>query len=262
MKKVIIAILVAIILVLGFLLFTQKKTNVNYEAWPETEPATVRPTTNNYPVQNNPAPTQTNPTNPINTNQQTNNTSTTSNPCGATSTQLATVENVSDQPAYLIRAYSKNNANCIDVDYIDMSGSVVIQDMMEKGECSTEEECNEDLQFYVNGYKVNKNPLVRTFEVKGGAQITINGSLFGTKVTNALESQSDGSSYYTGGDWYSDYSGNQSNHISTFTEFKNLTSSFNGSFVQYNPPFQKPLTYIRVDIRNNVVTKIDEPYQS
>jgi uncharacterized protein YxeA len=57
MKNIIIAILVAIILILGFLFFTQKKSNVNYEPWPETEPATVKPTTNNttnnYPVQNN-----------------------------------------------------------------------------------------------------------------------------------------------------------------------------------------------------------------
>lgn len=62
MKNTIITILVAVILVLGFLFFTQKKSNVSYEPWPETEPATVRPTTNNYPAQNNLAPTQTNPT--------------------------------------------------------------------------------------------------------------------------------------------------------------------------------------------------------
>jgi hypothetical protein len=63
MRKVIIAILVAIILVLGFLFFTQKKTDISYEPWPETEPATVK-STSNYPVQNNPTPTQVNPTTP------------------------------------------------------------------------------------------------------------------------------------------------------------------------------------------------------
>lgn len=63
MKNIIIAILVAIILVLGFLFFTQKKGNVNYEPWPETTPATVKPTTNNYPVSNNPAPASSTPTN-------------------------------------------------------------------------------------------------------------------------------------------------------------------------------------------------------
>jgi hypothetical protein len=66
MKNIIIAILVAIILILGFLFFTQKKSNVNYEPWPETEPATVKPTTNNttnnYPVQNNSTTAQTNTT--------------------------------------------------------------------------------------------------------------------------------------------------------------------------------------------------------
>lgn len=58
MKNVIIAILVAVVIIFAFLLFTQKKTDVNYEPWPETEPATVKPTknntTNNYPVSNNP----------------------------------------------------------------------------------------------------------------------------------------------------------------------------------------------------------------
>lgn len=59
MKNIIIAILVAVVLVFAFLFFTQKKSGVSYEPWPETEPATVRPTTtnnNSYPVQNNPAP--------------------------------------------------------------------------------------------------------------------------------------------------------------------------------------------------------------
>lgn len=69
MKNIIIAILVAVILILGFLFFTQKKSNVSYEPWPETEPATVKSVTNNSPVQNNTAPvssapTQTNPITP------------------------------------------------------------------------------------------------------------------------------------------------------------------------------------------------------
>lgn len=66
MKNIIITILVVLVLILGFLYFTQKKNNVNYEPWPETTPATVRPTTNNttnnYPVQNNPVPVTTTPT--------------------------------------------------------------------------------------------------------------------------------------------------------------------------------------------------------
>lgn len=76
MKNIIIAILVAIILILGFLFFTQKKSSISYEPWPETTPATVKPTTtnnttNNYPVQSNMTSTQTNPT--TNTNSTTSN---------------------------------------------------------------------------------------------------------------------------------------------------------------------------------------------
>lgn len=44
MKNIIIAILVALVLILGFLFFSQKKSPVSYEPWPETEPATVKPT--------------------------------------------------------------------------------------------------------------------------------------------------------------------------------------------------------------------------
>lgn len=63
MKNIVIAILVAVILVLGFLFLTQKKSGVNYEPWPETEPATVKPATNtnnNSPVSNNSTQTNTN----------------------------------------------------------------------------------------------------------------------------------------------------------------------------------------------------------
>lgn len=51
MKNIIIAILVAVVLVFAFLFFSQKKNNLSYEPWPETEPATVKPTTtNNQPA--------------------------------------------------------------------------------------------------------------------------------------------------------------------------------------------------------------------
>lgn len=63
MKNVIIAILVAVVIIFAFLLFTQKKNDISYEPWPETTPATVKPTTtNNYSVQNNPAPISPTPT--------------------------------------------------------------------------------------------------------------------------------------------------------------------------------------------------------
>lgn len=57
MKNVIIAILVALLIVAGFMIGAKKKANVVYEPWPETEPA--NPTTPRPTV----TPTQTNPTN-------------------------------------------------------------------------------------------------------------------------------------------------------------------------------------------------------
>jgi hypothetical protein len=46
MKNTLIAILVIGLLVLGFLFIKEKNKPVAYEPWPETEPATVKPTTN------------------------------------------------------------------------------------------------------------------------------------------------------------------------------------------------------------------------
>lgn len=54
MKNTLIAILVLVILVLGFLFIKEKnKPVVDNNVWPETEPATVKPTTNNQTNTNN-----------------------------------------------------------------------------------------------------------------------------------------------------------------------------------------------------------------
>lgn len=55
MKNVIIAILVALLIVAGFMIGAKKKANVAYEPWPETEPATA---TTPKPKPATPAPTQ------------------------------------------------------------------------------------------------------------------------------------------------------------------------------------------------------------
>lgn len=55
MKNVIIAILVALLIVAGFMIGAKKKANVAYEPWPETEPA--NPTTPK-PKPTTPTPTQ------------------------------------------------------------------------------------------------------------------------------------------------------------------------------------------------------------
>jgi len=165
--------------------------------------------------------------------------------------------NVTDQPAYLIKAYSQNSKNYIDVDYIEvLSGTASLQAQVADGKCPNVNDCYD----FPNGYKRNQNPLVRTFEVSNNAPITIGGLLFSKKFDVAYAANNNGSNYYTSGDYYNDYVGNQSNHNSTFVEFKNLVSLVT-SYLPYNPPFKKPITYIRIDVQNNVTTKIVEPYQ-
>jgi hypothetical protein len=88
MKNIIIAILAVVVLVFAFLFFTQKKTSVNYEPWPETAPATVRPTTNSttnnyYPVSGNSNSTPTTST-PVNNSQNTNGSASNSNTVACT----------------------------------------------------------------------------------------------------------------------------------------------------------------------------------
>lgn len=165
--------------------------------------------------------------------------------------------NVTDQPAYLIKAYTQSNKNYIDVDYIEvLSGTASLQAQVADGKCPNVNDCYD----FPNGYKRNQNPLVRTFEVSANAPITIGGLLFSKKFDVAYAANNNGSNYYTSGDYYNDYVGNQSNHSSTFAEFKNLVSLVT-SYLPYNPPYKKPITYIRIDVQNNIATKITEPYQ-
>lgn len=201
--------------------------------------------------------TQTNTTTPtqVSTSATTTNVS---NDNSSTNTQeQGGDEDVIDQPAYLISAYTQNGKNYIDVDYIQvLSGSASLQAQVEDGECSNINDCYD----FPNGYKRNQNSLIRTFEVVNNAPITIYGLLFSKKVDIAYANANNGSGYYTSGDWYNDYSGNQNNHSVTFTEFKNLISQVT-SYLIVNPPFQQPKTYIRIDVQNDKVIKITEPYQ-
>ena len=135
-------------------------------------------------------------------------------------------EDVSDQPAYLINAYSQNNKNYIDVDYIEvLSGSASLQAQVAAGDCPNVNDCYD----FPNGYKKNQNPLVRTFEVSANAPIK--------SAWNPYP---------------------ETNFI-TFTEFKNSTQS--ATFTTVNPPFQTPKAYIRINVLNDIVTSIDRPYQ-
>lgn len=166
--------------------------------------------------------------------------------------------NVTNQPAYLNAAYTKDGMNYIDVDYLQMfaTSDERIKAMIEDGVCSNVKDCYD----FPNGYKRNTNPLVRTFEVGNNIPITIGGLLFSKKFDVAYSTNNNGSNYYKSGDYYNDYVENQNNHSSTFVEFKNLVSLVT-SYLPYKTPFKKPITYIVIDIQNNIATKIIEPYQ-
>ncbi|MCC7469962.1 MAG: hypothetical protein IT284_02380 [Bacteroidetes bacterium] len=66
MRNILTALLVIGIIVLGFIVLKANKANQTPvdNSWPETEPATVRPTTNNSSVQNNSTSTQSTTTTP------------------------------------------------------------------------------------------------------------------------------------------------------------------------------------------------------
>jgi hypothetical protein len=143
---------------------------------------------------------------------------------------------VLNQPAYLINAYTKNNKNYIDVDYIQVFwGNASLQAQVADGMCPNLNDC----YAYPNGYKRNQNPLVRTFEVDSNAVIKLGGSF---------------SHFLTG---------NFAPGISvTFNQLKNITSQIPYSFgPSVNSPFKQPKTYISIDVQNNKVIKIIEHYQ-
>jgi hypothetical protein len=144
-----------------------------------------------------------------------------------------TEKDVTNQPAYLIAVYSKNEKNYIDVDYVEwLHGNTSIQAQIEDGECTNTSECYD----FPNGYKRNQNPLIRTFEVSSLTPINVSGNIAST--FNAL---------------------GQNLSIS-FKQLENNVSKMK-SYLPYNAPFKEPKTFITIDVNKNIVTKIVEPYQ-
>ncbi len=177
------------------------------------------------PIDQQPTPTPTQTNNPIKT------------PASSTTrlnTETPVVEkNVLNQPAYLISVYSKNGKNYIDVDYVEwLHGEASIKAQVEDGKCASANDCYD----YPNGYKRNQNPKIRTFEVSSSAPISVSGNI--AFAFNAL---------------------GQNLSIS-FKQFEDTVSKMK-SYLPYNPPFKEPKTFITIDIANNIVTKIIEPYQ-
>ncbi len=132
-----------------------------------------------------------------------------------------------NQPAYLKSVYVKNGKNYIDVDYIQMfaTSEERIKAMIEDKECVNVKDCYD----FPNGYKRNANPLIRTFEVSPSVLINVYGEY---------------NQYLNNGDLDS------SKSLITFSQLKD----FSNKQVDYEQ-------YIILDVKNDKVVKIIEPYQ-
>lgn len=136
-------------------------------------------------------------------------------------------EDVVEQPAYLIAAYSTDGKNYIDVDYVEwLHGQDSLNAQVQDGECISITECYD----YPNGYKRNQNPKIRTLELSSSASLVVNGDL-----ANAL---------------------GKSNSANTVITFETLEDA-----LAHTSSFQKTKAFVTIDVSNNMVTKLVEPYQ-
>lgn len=189
------------------------------------------------PIVQQPTPT------PTQINASLSSTPTPNNSISQLNVETPTVEkNVTNQPAYLIAVYSKNGKNYIDVDYVEwLHGEASAKAQVEDGKCASASECYD----YPNGYKRNQNPKVRTFEVSSITSIKVNGTIAFT--LNEIDQI-----------YLKDPFGK--NIEISFKKFEDAISKIK-SYIPYNYPFKEPKAFITVDVKNNIVTKIIEPYQ-
>ncbi len=140
---------------------------------------------------------------------------------------VITKNDVINQPAYLKSVYIKNGKNYIDVDYIQMFATIEEQKKAatEDGFCDNIATCD----VYNNGYKRNTNPLIRTFEVSSSVIINVYGEY---------------NQYLNNGDL------NSANSLINFSQLKEYKQK-SGNYEQY----------IVLDVKDNKVIKIIEPYQ-
>lgn len=146
---------------------------------------------------------------------------------------------VSGQDAFLMEAYSKDGKDYVVVDYIDnLHGNEALEAMREDGKCEVGVEC----MVYPNGYKRNLNPKLRTLEVSQNAEIKMQG-VVGAVIVDIKQMSETPLTF-------------------SFEDFsEGITTYFNDD-PQIQPPYVKPKTYVQIDVKNSVVTKIFEPYQS
>lgn len=157
--------------------------------------------------------------------------------------EMPTVEkDITNQPVYLIAAYSKNGKNFIDVDYVEwLHGEASIKAQIEDGQCPSASECYD----YPNGYKRNRNPQIRTFETSSKAIIEVNGEI--AAKLNEINQTNLGDPYGR-------------KLLISFSEFEKAVSKTK-LYLDYSSPFKEPRVFITIKIEDNLVTNITEPFQ-
>ncbi len=145
-------------------------------------------------------------------------------------------ENVINQPAYLIDAYSKNGNNYIDVDYVEwLHGDAGIQAQVEDGECPNTTEC----WIYPNGHKRNRDPKIRTFEVSPNVSIEIKGDMASELIGTTAP---------------------QKTLVIPFNKMEEIVSK-RKTFIESNPNPEIQIAFITIDVENNKIVRIFQPYQ-
>ena len=152
-------------------------------------------------------------------------------------------ENIASQPAYLLAAYSKNGKNYIDVDYVEwLHDEASVKAQVEDGQCANFEDC----YAYPNGYKRNKNPKIRALEVSPSAPIEVNGTI--AFIINEMDQ------VYLIDPMLEDPFGK--NLLISFEKFEDAVLKIKSS-----PSYEGPPAFITIVVKDNIVTKIIEPYQ-
>jgi len=149
---------------------------------------------------------------------------------------------VTNQPTFLIAAYSNNGKNFIDVDYVTwLHGDASITAQVQDGKCASASVC----QAFPNGYKQNLNPKIRTFEVPSSAPIIVNGEI--SSVVNEINQTHLTNPY------------GQNLSIS-FAKLKSAIATIK-PWLTTSAQFKAPKAFITISVKNNIVTNITEPYQ-
>lgn len=148
--------------------------------------------------------------------------------------ESATAEaDVMNQPAYLVTVFAKEERYYVTLDYVVwFRGEGQREAMQEDGRCSPD-----DCYVFPNGYKRNKNPMLRTLPIAPNATIELRGvlSMQGKSYPN-IANVSPG-------------------------ELLRLGAQVEVMALLPDSSFAKSKSFVIVDIASGQVTKLVEPYQ-